>query len=275
MLIEVILAVVGVVALIFASIFDLKTREVPDWISYGLVVIALGIRLIYSFLTKDYTFFAYGLIGGLVMFLIGMGMYYGRQWGGGDAKLVIGLGALFFKSGLHDYFIVNLLINILIVGGLYGLGWAIYLGIKNKKKFMPNFKRLFVKTTKIRILFLGLALIIGFSLFFIETFTLKFLVFVLAFMILIYPYIYIVIKAVEDSCMYKKVKVNKLTEGDWLAENIYKNKKLVLKVNKGLSLKNIELLKKSRIKEVLIKEGIPFVPSFLIALLISFFIGLI
>lgn len=275
MLVEVILAIVGVVALIYASVFDLRKREVPDWISYGLIVIALGIRLIYSFLTNNYIFLAYGLIGGAVMFLIGMGMYYGRQWGGGDAKLIIGLGALFFKSGLNDYFIVNLLINILIVGGFYGLGWAIYLGIKHKKKFIPNFKRLFAKTTKIRVLSLVLALIIGFGLFFIESFTLKFMVFVFAFMILIYPYIYIVIKAVEDSCMYKKVKVSDLTEGDWLAENIYKNKKLILKVNRGLTLKNIELLKKSKIKSIIIKEGIPFVPSFLIALLISFWFGII
>ncbi|GIU69536.1 MAG: hypothetical protein KatS3mg002_0772 [Candidatus Woesearchaeota archaeon] len=37
----------------------------------------------------------------------------------------------------------------------------------------------------------------------------------------------------------------------------------------GISKEQIELLKKSKIKKVLVKEGIPFIPAFLIAFILT------
>jgi len=74
--------------------------------------------------------------------------------------------------------------------------------------------------------------------------------------------------------MYKKLQSSQLTEGDWVQNNIYKNKKLLYKVNPyGIDLKSINILKKAKIKQVLVKEGIPFIPSFLIGTIITLILG--
>ncbi len=68
--------------------------------------------------------------------------------------------------------------------------------------------------------------------------------------------------------MIKYIPTSKLTEGDWLEQDIYKNKKLIYKRNPlGIDKKDIEKILKANIKKVLIKEGIPFVPSILIAII--------
>ena len=82
------------ISLIIASITDIKTREVPDWLNYGLIVFGLGSRLIYSIALSDFSFFLYGLTGFLVFFIIANIMFYSAQWGGGDSKLLMGLGAV-------------------------------------------------------------------------------------------------------------------------------------------------------------------------------------
>ena len=81
------------------------------------------------------------------------------------------------------------------------------------------------------------------------------------------------VKSVEKSCMYEKISTSKLTEGDWIAEDIYKNKKLFLsKNNIGVTKEQINFIKKIK-KEILVKNGLPFVPSFLIAVIISLILG--
>ena len=92
--------------------------------------------------------------------------------------------------------------------------------------------------------------------------------------ILIILYFWIYIKSVEKSCMYKKVKTSELIEGDWITKNIYKNKKLILKIpDYGITKTQIRLLKKHNIKNIEIKQGIIFTPSFLIATVLSLIFG--
>ena len=74
--------------------------------------------------------------------------------------------------------------------------------------------------------------------------------------------------------MYKYIDINKLTEGDWAARDVkYKGKIICKKDSYGLTKLEINLLKKHKFKKILIKEGIPFVPSFLIGFLISIIWG--
>ena len=80
-------------------------------------------------------------------------------------------------------------------------------------------------------------------------------------------------KVVEKNCMYKKINVNKLTEGDWITESIYHKGKLIYNKNSpGVTKQEISIIK--RIKQnVIVKEGIPFIPAFLIAFLVTIIIG--
>ena len=97
MIVDWILVVAGLIGVIIATGFDIftKTREIPDFLNYGLIAIGLGVRAVYSIFTLDYLFFVYGLIGFGAFFIIANLMYYTKQWGGGDCKLLMGLGAIF------------------------------------------------------------------------------------------------------------------------------------------------------------------------------------
>jgi len=78
--------------------------------------------------------------------------------------------------------------------------------------------------------------------------------------------------------MLKYVEPNRLTEGDWIAKEIkYNGKYICGPKDLGIERKQInELIKlynQKKIKRILIKEGIPFVPSFLMAFVITIMYG--
>jgi len=87
-------------------------------------------------------------------------------------------------------------------------------------------------------------------------------------------YLIIFMKAVEQVCMIQLVPLSKITEGDWIVQDvIIKGKKICGPSDLGITDHQIDDLKKYKVKEVLIKQGIPFVPSFLLAFIITFMFG--
>jgi len=95
-------------------------------------------------------------------------------------------------------------------------------------------------------------------------------VFYFGILIFVLPYLYLGAKAVDEVCMVKKISSKKLTEGDWLYESVRIGNKVIKKSWEGLNKKEIELLKKK--KFVLIRQGIPFSPVFLISFLVLVFL---
>ncbi|MDO8642196.1 MAG: A24 family peptidase [Candidatus Woesearchaeota archaeon] len=272
----------ALLALLVASYTDIKTREVPDFVSYGLLFIAIGVRLIFFAGTRDWHYLADGALGFIIFFGIACIMFYAGQWGGGDSKVLMGLGALFgidiaatLRGTVFDTLAPAFLINTLLAGAGYGLCWTIFLAWKNKKPFFAELKKLRTKkmlrirNALIVLMFLtiaGVALLkqplerIALIIFFVST-------------TLLY-YFWLCAKAVEKACMYKLVPPEKLTEGDWIAKNIVVAGKHIcgpkdLGVSKEQIAKLIRLKKQHKIKTILIKEGIPFVPSFLIGFLMT------
>ena len=90
---QTILISLALVFLVVASYTDLKKREVPDWLNYGLIFSGLGLRFIFSF-EGGWGIFLNGLAGFLVCLGIAYLFYYTNQWGGGDSKLLMGMGAV-------------------------------------------------------------------------------------------------------------------------------------------------------------------------------------
>ena len=106
----------------------------------------------------------------------------------------------------------------------------------------------------------------------------KVLILSLAFIILTTFYLWIFVKAIEKSAMHKLVEPSKLTEGDWIVNDIFVNKQYIcgpkdLGIDKKQIKKLIEFYKKGKVKKILIKEGIPFVPSFFVAFVITWVFG--
>ena len=76
----------------------------------------------------------------------------------------------------------------------------------------------------------------------------------------------------------KKYDVNNLTPGDWIVNDIrIGGKKIYSTKDLGVSEEQIKKLKflkqRGKIKQILVKEGVPFVPSFLMAFVVTLFVG--
>lgn len=275
MIIPLIIALVG---LTVASYTDLKTREVPDWLNYSLVSAGLGLGLIYSLIFWQWSYILNSLAGFLIFLGFALLMFYAGQWGGGDSKMLMGLGALIgLDLSFSKFpFLVNFLFNLVVIGGIFGIIWSLALAFKRWRKFKKEFanvlgKKMFrvIRTC----LLAGSLILILLFLFFIKRMEIFLLVFLL-FVFLVY-YLFAFVKAVEKACMFKFVKPKQLTEGDWIVKNVFiEGKKITGPKDLGISKKQIAKLRKlSPDRDILIKEGIPFVPSFLVAFIITWIFG--
>ncbi len=275
-------AIIAFIALVIGSITDFQKREVHDYLSYSLIFSGFGISIIYSVLSG--TFYILQTIMG---FAIGVGlayaMFYLGQWGGGDSKLLMGLGAIFGFNifniynlpifGEKNLLLILFLINVIIAGAIYGLIFSIYLAITHHKQFLKNAKiwgdRKEIKIARIALLILTFVSAIIIIFFVPQEYKLLFLS-IIALLFFIF-YIWLFVKIIEESCMIKTIPVEKLTEGDWIYENVYIGKKYIAgPKDLGISREQIAALKRSKkIKKVVIKEGIPFIPAFLIAFIFT------
>lgn len=271
-----ILLIIALIALVIGTYTDIKTREVPDWLNYGLIFIGLGGRLIFSLVTSDFGYIIEGLLGLVLFLVIAYIMYYTGQWGGGDSKMLMGLGALIGLQFKVDSLLIAFFVNALFVGAVYGLIYSLVLAFSKKKKFLKEWNKLFSKKiiVGVRRLMLIAALFLAIIFFFSKDYIIRLLLLVLVLLVFVGFYVYVFVKAVENSCMFKYVKPRQLTEGDWIAKDIKINgKRITGPKDLGIEKKQIRKLVKLYKKKVLIKVGIPFVPSFLIAFLISVLFG--
>ena len=277
---DIILATVSLVALIFATVVDIRIKEVPDWISYSLIISGVIIRLFHSIIFNDWFYLLYGLLGLSVTFLIGTILYRTNQWGGGDAKLLMGLGTTlatkpFFTPESNMPFISIIIIYIAITGAFYGIVWSIALIIKNRKNFITEFKSA-LKTGKIHIFqttSLGISLVLIILVFFLDSRTLKTFTLGIALIAALYFYLYVAVKSIENVSFYKRIPIEKLVEGDWLAADVRVKNKTILSKKTTIEKKHIIELKALNVRNVLIKEGIPFVPPFLLGTILAILIG--
>ena len=89
------LFVLALIWIVFATIQDLRKREVANWLNFSLIIFALGFRFFYSLFSDiGFNFLYQGLIGFGIFFILGNLLYYGKMFAGGDAKLMIALGAV-------------------------------------------------------------------------------------------------------------------------------------------------------------------------------------
>ncbi|OGJ20409.1 hypothetical protein A3K73_00150 [Candidatus Pacearchaeota archaeon RBG_13_36_9] len=264
------LIAIGLIWIIVAVIQDLRKREIANWWNFSLIAAALSYRAFVSLWAGNYWYFLNGLIGFAIFFGLAYGFYYGRVFAGGDAKLLMALGAVLPFSGLFSdnltiflYFVILFL----LCGSIYGLVYSFGLALKNRKAFAAEFVRQARKQKKIFITFLVLALVFSIFVMVMEEFI--FLLFSLC--VFLFPFLYCYAKAVEEVCLIKEKKARELTVGDWLYKPVKIGKKLIKPNWEGLSEEELRLLQRYRGK-VLIKEGIPFTPSFLFAFLILIWI---
>ncbi len=255
----------ALVWILFAVFQDLKTREIANWISFSMIIFALGFRFFYSlFNNLNFSFFYQGLIGLGIFFVLGNLFYYSKIFAGGDAKLMIALGTILpiystFLANVSLFF--NFLLIFLIAGFIYILISSIILSVKNFKSFKKEFARQLKKNKNLMVIIFFTGLIFLFLSFFSD-------VFLLFGALIIFSYfLYLYSKTVDESCMIRQIHTEHLREGDWLYSDLKAGKKLIKANWDGLTLTDIKLIRK-KFKKIKIRQGIPFSPNFLISLII-------
>ena len=258
-------------ALIIGSIIDIKIREVPDTLNFSLIFLGFVFALALSISELSIWPILQALFGFLIASVISLVLFYSGQWGGGDAKLLMGIGAIKGLSiGIFGfYFILEFFLLTMMAGAIYGVMWMLFLAVKNRKLFLVEYKKLNTKKMILikKVLFVTSFCIAILTLLLNPYVELTILMLALIFALFFSLYFFLIVKAVENGCMIKKQNISKLTEGDWVIQD--KNiSELGIELDKtGISSDQINKLKKSKLKTVVVKEGIPFVPSFLLAYL--------
>lgn len=265
------LIILAVIWLTFAVIQDLRKREIANWLNFSFIIFALIYRLFYSIFSQDFQPIMFGLIGLGVFFLIANLFYYLRFFAGGDAKLLMALGVIIPFS--NDFYTNSLIffvffIALLVGGAAYSLIYSFYIGLNNFDKLSKDFKKQFTKGSK----YFYFTLVISLFILVLGIFFREIIFSFIALFIFAFPLIYFYLKAVESSCMKVYLDVKDLTLGDWLAEKISVKGKTIAPYWEGLNEDQLALIQKHYKKKVLVKQGIPFSPSFLIAFLVLVYV---
>jgi len=250
------LFLLALILLIVASIQDIRKREVDNWLSFSLIAFSLAYVIFYSLLNQDISFFLHSLLGLTVFIALGFAFYYGRVFAGGDAKLIMGIGIII---GLTNSYL-NFLLLLLISGAIYGTFYTLFISIKHRKKFAKEFKLLWKNEKKIYFVLASIILLLPAIL--LQNAVLL----ALPALAILFPVILIYGKAVENCLIFSK-SYKELTVGDWLYKSIKLKNKTIHPHWEGLTESQIALLQKNK-KNILIKDGVPFVPAILLALIL-------
>lgn len=293
-MLDILLLIIGSVGLIIGTITDFQKREVADYINYFLVFAGLGLRCIGSINSGDWLYFLIPLGWFAVAYGFGLLMYYTGQWGGGDAKMIMGLAALFgttqFPGFTNDvlqsiipytfsyqiFFFPHFLFNAFFFGAIYSIIWTIALAFIHHNAFKKTFKK---KFKKIQAWFVFSIIFFVIAQFFIwQSGDLILLLETLAVTVVMLPVLFVFIKTIEKACMITYMNIEDLTEGEWIVDTVrIKGKYVCGPKDLGISNDSIKKLKKYEkeglIDKVKVKIGIPFVPAFLIAFIFTYFYG--
>ena len=267
-------AIAAILLLAIGSYTDLRTSEVPDWVSHGFIYLGFALNLVLTIVFMDIWFIVASVIGFALCFALGYAMYKLGQWGGGDTKVIMAIGSIVgFNFG--DFLLLTFLINTILVGAAYGIIWSLIVAFRNWKNFTQTYLN-YTKSKPIIKIRIGLYAFVVFaivaSLFIAPIFRIE--IFSIAAIIFFLVHLWIIIKVVEKSCMIQEVNPSKLTEGDWIVEDVVvKGKKITGPKDLGIEKSQIAELKKLGVKKVKVKYGIPFVPSFLIAFILALIVG--
>lgn len=251
---------IGALWSIFAVVQDFKTREISNWLNFSLVAIGLAYRAFYSAFSSDWGIFLYGILGFCIFYGMAYLFYYARVFAGGDAKLLMGFGAILPYGNFNELLLVGgiFIFSLLLAGALWSLIYSAWIVRNNYSRFKKEFKKLIFGVRYLILgIFLGsvgLALISGFYLFLV---------------LVLMPLVFVYVKALEK-CMINLISYKDLREGDWLENDVRVGKRVIKKSVHGLSLEEIRILQRAR-KSVLIRDGVPFAIAFLLALVMVFF----
>lgn len=257
------LIVITFAFLLVASLHDLKTKEVPDYLSYLFMASGILIQAYYLAENFDLNYLLVLAANSVCGTAFGFIMYYARQWGGADAKLITGL-SIYMSNPHNPWLFANYFLNFLLVGAFYGIIGSSIIILANAKKFGDEILKDFGKNKAFYVAGISVSCL-GVITFFSNPF-LGVLLVLLGFLL-----VSVLVLKNADALMIKSVPISKLVEGDWLIDRIVVNGRVLFDPKKSVDVRKdqLEQIKNSGVKKVRIRDGIPFIPSFLIAFIVT------
>lgn len=247
---------IALCALFINSLYDVLSEkgDVPDLFSIIAIVSGVFLHGVYSWSVGSMNPFLWMVGVGLLMAAYGWVAYWKGLWGGADAMglTVIGFAAPYAISGPSLTYPIDIFINIMIVGLVYTIGFALYRAFRSEGFFTSVREKVYEDRVRVllesagALVFSAYAGSVGLNPF--SYFT------ALIGVIFLYRFL----KALEDTEMTKTVPVKDLEGGEVVAESG--------RFIEGISEEEIEELE---VDEVEVQEGIRFMPVFPIALLIT------
>ncbi|MBI2041092.1 MAG: prepilin peptidase [DPANN group archaeon] len=277
---DLVFASAAIIIVAIGTVTDFQNRWAPDYISYFGILFGLGGHAIITLQQNSYWPLLLSIGGGAAFYGIGWLMFNFGAWGGGDAKMLIALGTLLpvYQPITNIYysapwpFLVTLMLNILIFGAALGIIGTAIIFAKNFRAIVPEIKKQFSENKKYLYFSAGTIAVSPAFLFFTNIYFAAAVALAGFFIMLFFA-----LKSVEISSMHKDVAPEKLIEGDWLLDEIKIDNFHVKPTKAGLETDEIkkikELAAQGKIKTIRVKEGLPYLPAFLAALIASLFYG--
>jgi len=269
-----------------AAVMDLRTSEVPDYVSYITAAVGLAAHVGMSVQAGDVMPLAWSIGTGVSMFALGWLQYVVGAWGGADAFVMgaIGFALPTLPTGFAPIhvapwpFALTLLLNVLVVGSIYVLLFAIVMG------FLRGVPQLLIvelreQWQRLGAIIAGAAVLGAIGAYYISTQgglplgqALPLLgVYVGAMIGLIVLYRYL--KIVEDEVMVFEEDPDAVEVGDVLAEDVITEEgELHADRIVGLGEDQLQVVQASE-GPVLVKTGVRFIPTFPIAAVLSLTVG--
>ena len=251
--------IIAVLGTALAGLWDLRTTEVPDQLPYAMVGIGVIYWLGNWLLNGDSGPLVISLAVGTLLLALGMILYKKGQWGGADAWILAAIG---YMIPLYNgsIFIVPYLFNFMLVSIAYTVIYALAIGLMNRSVFPYVAKDL--RQNKKIVLGLPLAfLAVTFVISLVQPYAgLRFFNVFALIVLLVFFWRYATV--IEKRIFRKKIPSSRLKAGDVLDDSKWV----------GLTNQQIKHLKKKK-RFVVIKDGMRFVPVFVIALVVTLLFG--
>lgn len=248
------------VFLFLASIFDLRTGEIPDAVSFGLAAALIFASFFVSAIEGDYSFAATPFIWGLLFFAIGYALFELGQWGGGDVKLMGGIGASLGLLQALSFPFSNLqifedripplavyIINMAFISTPYVVAYTMALGFMNPSAF-THFRKSLVRPKRIA------ALIMSFLPFCMALFFRQQRIAAVYSLLPLFYTASVYMKSVEDKILAKTIPVGELNDWDILVQDIVVDG---VRIAKRRNIEGVNPEQVKKIKELALKGLIP------------------
>ena len=272
--------------LLLASLADLKTGEVPEKYSMGLAGFILLVSLGDAVYSWSLMRLAQPVLWGAAYFIVAYVIFYFGQWGGGDVKLLAGIGGLLgyldcagfaWQNGVFLGYVspsaVTYAVDMAVLATPYAVLYTLVLGVRRPSVLVDFLRRLASARSVLMLAFSLLPLI--FSLYLGS----DVLTLVYAFVpLLVVASVYM--KTVEEVLLTKTVKVSELKEWDIMADDVVVDGvRVAPKGNiEGITPEQLsqvlEAAKSGRIPDTIrIRWGVKFVPALALALPATLYFG--